>query len=333
MQVADRWHLLKNMTETIEKVLNRKRQLLKEAAASIVDVGEEKSKSGSDGQEPPNSPSVVVETEPVEPLMECKKPVSRGQQDCENRRNARLELYNRVVELSQSGASIRFIARQLGIMRATVKKYLAAGAFPEMAPRIRMSRLDSYLPFIQKRLADPEVTGAMLHRELQQQGYSGSECAVRRYLRIHRNSLRATKRKAPQLKKTFTSPRSAAALIAMQEHKREPSDKEFLKVLRSMCPELDTAMRLACAFATMIRERTAAKFDLWRAEVQEAAIPEITGFTEFLNRDRNAILAAMSVKWSNGATEGHVNRLKTIKRQMYGRAGFEMLRKRVLIPP
>lgn len=83
----------------------------------------------------------------------------------------------------------------------------------------------------------------------------------------------------------------------------------------------------------MIRERKAAKFDQWREEVEDLAIPETTSFTEFLNRNRGAVLAAMSVKWSNGATEGHLNRFKTIKMQMYGRTGFEMLRKRVLIPP
>jgi transposase len=83
----------------------------------------------------------------------------------------------------------------------------------------------------------------------------------------------------------------------------------------------------------MIRQRLPDGYDGWRGDVDEANIPEIAKFAEILDRDRNAVIAAITLPWSNGQTEGHVNRLKTIKRQMYGRAGFEMLRIRLLIPP
>jgi transposase len=366
-QVADRWHILKNMTETIEKVLNRKRQLLKEAAKSVQASTQEKPEAETNATKPGKAPSSIslrssraeciqqdckdtvapiapvaetasiaatAETVPVEQASDLpRKPASRAQQASANRREARLERYNKVVQLSQDGLSMRSIARQMGIRPVTVKKYLSAGEFPEMAPRIRASRLDSYLHFIQKRLADGPITGADLYKELQQQGFNGSYSAVRRYLQEHRQSTTQRKRADVVLKKQFVSPRPVSMMIMMQEQKREKTESDFLIHLRGLCPEIEQAAKLATDFAAMVRERKGEKLDEWLARVEKASVPEITAFAEVLNRDRDAVIAGLTLSWNNGATEGHVNRLKTIKRQMYGRAGFEMLRKRVLIPP
>jgi transposase len=83
----------------------------------------------------------------------------------------------------------------------------------------------------------------------------------------------------------------------------------------------------------MVRQRQGVRFDDWRHSVRAAEIPEIQSFANSLEQDRDALIAGLTLEWSNGPTEGHVNRLKAIKRQMYGRSGLKMLRARVLAPP
>ncbi len=80
----------------------------------------------------------------------------------------------------------------------------------------------------------------------------------------------------------------------------------------------------------MMRQRDRAAYAPWRQVVREQQIPELDHYASGLDRDQEAVLAALTLEWSNGQTEGQVNRLKTLKRQMYGRANFDLLRKRVL---
>jgi transposase len=80
----------------------------------------------------------------------------------------------------------------------------------------------------------------------------------------------------------------------------------------------------------MVRERTGEDLDAWLDKVQESHLPEFDSFATGIQRDKAAVLAGLTLSWSNGPTEGHVNRLKVIKRSMYGRAKFDLLRQRVL---
>jgi transposase len=93
---------------------------------------------------------------------------------------------------------------------------------------------------------------------------------------------------------------------------------------------VDTAYHLAQDFIQMVRERQATAFDAWRTRATASGIPEIQGFVAGLERDKAAVVATLSVSYSNGQIEGRVNRLKLIKRSMYGRAKFDLLRQRVL---
>ncbi len=80
----------------------------------------------------------------------------------------------------------------------------------------------------------------------------------------------------------------------------------------------------------MVCQRCADLFETWLAQVEATGIPELQGFAAGLRRDKAAVTAALSLPYSNGQVEGQVNRLKLIKRSMYGRASFDLLRKRVL---
>jgi transposase len=112
---------------------------------------------------------------------------------------------------------------------------------------------------------------------------------------------------------------------------REPEEQALAQALGDRCPELKTSAELAREFAGLVRQRQAGEWDNWMAKVQGPGVArELSGFAEGLKQDEAAVKAALSLEWSNGQTEGQVNRLKTLKRQMYGRAGFDLLRWRFL---
>jgi transposase len=111
----------------------------------------------------------------------------------------------------------------------------------------------------------------------------------------------------------------------------EPEEQALLQVLWDRCPELKTAAELAREFADMVRRRRSGEWDSWMASVQGPGVArELRSFAEGLRQDEAAVRAALSLEWSNGPVEGQINRLKTLKRQMYGRAGFDLLRRRFL---
>jgi transposase len=103
-----------------------------------------------------------------------------------------------------------------------------------------------------------------------------------------------------------------------------------LALIRQASPSAEIAYRLTQAFMHMIRERTGMLLDTWLQEAEESHLPEFEAFATGIQQDKAAVLAGLTLPWSNGPTEGHVNRLKLIKRSMYGRAKFPLLRARVL---
>ena len=105
------------------------------------------------------------------------------------------------------------------------------------------------------------------------------------------------------------------------------SDRRFVTALLDVSPPIARAVELARTFSTMIKNGLADQFDDW---IRTAEVGGFKGFAESLRQDRDAVHAAMTLPWSTGPVEGQINRLKVIKRSMYGRAGFELLRQRVL---
>jgi len=119
---------------------------------------------------------------------------------------------------------------------------------------------------------------------------------------------------------------------------RSPDDLEedqrpIINTLLTECNEVKVAYELTQQFCRMVREHHPEWLKEWLLKAFASSLPEFRNFAKSIVRDRNAVEAALTLPWSNGPTEGHVNRLKVIKRQMYGRANFDLLRLRVLHPP
>ena len=110
----------------------------------------------------------------------------------------------------------------------------------------------------------------------------------------------------------------------------QPDERLFFQQLKSEWPPLESVQRLALQFGRLVRKRDPTALDEWLTCAQRSGIPEFHGFANGLRRDLDAVTAALKWSWSNGQTEGHVNRLKTLKRAMYGRAKLDLLRLRLL---
>jgi transposase len=119
-------------------------------------------------------------------------------------------------------------------------------------------------------------------------------------------------------------------MLLKAEEEEKAEHRAFAESLCELCPDVGTAAELAREFTRMVRGRCAGALAGWLDAAASSGVAEFKGFAAGLRRNREAVAAALSCEWSNGQTEGQINRLKTIKRQMYGRANFDLLRARVL---
>jgi transposase len=316
VQIADRWHLLKNLRETLERALQNRQSSL-QAAAEVI-------------KQQQRCTNAVIDTGATTMLS------SRNGKQSQQSRKRRLRRYSKVQRLKEGGLSIRGIARTLKMSRMTVYRYLDSEGFPERAPaKKRRSQLDSYIPYLHRRWAEGCHNAGQLWREISAQGYGGKEAMVRRYARQLRIRLQEFPENAKAQKTIavgFQAPsaKQAAWWLLKEDKELEEEEKQFVAELLSQYPEIKEIKEQAESFWEMVKEREEGKFVEWLQSAKEGSSKEIKGFAEGLSRDQEAVEGALGYSWSNGQTEGQVNRLKFIKRQMYGRAKFDLLRARVL---
>jgi transposase len=253
------------------------------------------------------------------------------------RRQKRYARYCEVMQLHRQGVSERAIVRALPINRATVRKFIGAGTFPERAPHKRAgSILDPYIPYIHRPWAEECDNAMQLWREIEALGYGGKVAMVRRYARRLRARLTGStpEQQAALLgnTKTFNAPSARRAtwwLLGATEN-LDKEQRAFVEQLCRLCPQIDLVRELARGFRKMVSERRAEELDAWLDAAEGSEVAELEGFARALRRDYAAVAAALEYEWSSGQVEGQINRLKLIKRQMYGRASFDLLRQRVL---
>ena len=321
VQVADRWHLLRNLADALIRLLERNRACLYAAAGPVLNPVPESLPASL-------APDAVAGPAPT-----------RSEQQQQNVRERRWARYQAILALNEQGVKVRAIARQLGMSRGTVERYLRAGGFPEMSKRPRRrSLLDAYLPYLEQRWAAGCHNGSQLYREIQEKGYGGSRPLVSRWaagMRKQEPPSQSKEKASPPAKGPAARPWSAryAVWLLMRQPETLKADKKAaLERMLAASPELGLAYHSAQDFIRMLKERDLQWLQPWLNAVVENKIPELTGFARSLRQDQKAVVAALSLPWSNGQVEGQVNRLKMIKRQMYGRAGFDLLRLRVIVP-
>jgi transposase len=259
--------------------------------------------------------------------------LSRLQQVRHIKRAKRLERFQRVRQLHADGQSIRRIAATINLNRETVRRYLREERCPDwQTGRPRPTRLDGFRTIVDQRLEQGCRNAAELHRDLQSEGSRISYHAVRRFVRRRLAEL-GKPRRVDLLQPPRARPPSARQLAYAWIRRREERDEEEqeqLEAIRRISSELGAALELADEFAGMARKTMSQPLAGWLDKADQCTSTELRGFARSLRQDEAAVAAALTEPWSNGKVEGHVNRLKVLKRQMYGRAGFSLLRARVL---
>jgi transposase len=330
VQVADRWHLLENLREAVERVLGRHSAAVNAALKALEappcpshePTGPRAGVAVPPGELP--SPRPAVEPAPVSPRLQAKRA----------RRQELVERFDRVHELHKRGHPAARIARELGLSRRSVFRYLRRETCPAWHLRgSRRSRLDGYREWIDARIAEGFINVAALHRQLTERGFKGSYGSVYAFVTKRLDAAGKKRVRLNAAAPPVPRPPSARQLSfewARRPEKRKPPEQARRAAIRGCSVELAAALDLADGFADLIRKRSSATLAEWLGRGEASPDPDLRRFAEGIRRDEAAVQAAVTERWSNGPVEGHVNRLKTIKRQMYGRAGFVLLRARVL---
>jgi transposase len=313
LHIADRWHLIRNWAEVVERVMRRHQTLLRQVKRV----------------KPLPSGATVATLLPP-------KSVNRRRHYADARREQvqreRFELWTTIRERHAKGASLKDIERALRLNYKTVRKYAHAAECPQMQtypPQPRL--LTPYEPYLRARWAEGCRNGKQLFREIQTHGYRGSRVLVSMFVAQLRRDEGLSLPWLPNLaKQEPVTPRDAVNLFLVRASERTAEDVTTLNEVRSLHAEFEHVFHLNERFTRMVRDQLAAAYDVWMTDAHASSVREVRQFARNLQNDEAAIRAALHYPWSQGQVEGQVHRLKLVKRSMYGRANFDLLRLRVM---
>lgn len=304
-QVADPWHVLHNLAEAVERIVGRHRAELREPLPTATETA---------SASPTAADELDIHGRP-RPLVARTR-----------------ERYQLIHERIARGDSLRAIARELRLSRGTVVRFAEAADLDELlaAATQRPSLIDDYRLYLHHRWLEGCTNASALAREIQQLGYRGDINTVRRHLRPYRTGAIPLDTPLPHL----TVRRVTNWIMSRPEHLTD-TERKCLNDLCDRSPALATTTEYARRLAVILRERRTEHlaFDVWLADVRLDGQRQLRTLASGMRRDHAAILAALSTTHTSGAVEGNVTRIKLLKRQMYGRANFDLLRRRILLSP
>ncbi|MBE7172753.1 MAG: ISL3 family transposase [Williamsia sp.] len=299
IQVADRWHLLKNMGDALQTLLERKRQGIiasQTADDENVDV-------------PPMQ--IAVQSHPV------------------NRQSTRHKRLEQIKKMYADGVALKAIARELRVSRNTVRKYIHLHE-PPSRQGIKTTNLARFIEYLYTRMKeDKKVKVVKLFNEIKGMGYNGAKSTLQSFLYPYTKKRNLTR--LLMLARASWSPSKVSVLLCKNEELLSEKEKKVVVDICNASTDIMEAKILASKFRHMMENRRGHLLGEWMEEVSRSCIGELKRFAKSLMSDYQAVENALTLPWSNGQVEGQINKLKTIKRQMYGRAGFELLRKRVIL--
>ena len=322
-QVADRFHLLMNLSDALDKYFKSVnpiiKKLIKEKSNELLKM--------SDGH---ITGDAKVKT--TESLSKIQQRVNLKEVD------QRQDVFNKVKELQAKGISKRKTARDLGISRNTVHSYLSLESLP---PRLSSKSTNIEL-FSQHIVARLNVQGYMMKDiidEIYKLGYKGSRTQAYHNINIIKEKseiytpdfAQIQKSRIPYIK-PLSSRKLAKYIGSCPTVIKDPDERRYLQTLLDNISELQVIQKLVQISKTMLRTGRG-NINRWIEFIKRSKY-KMAGLTTFANgllRDIKAVKNGINMPWSNGAVEGHINRIKSIKRQMYGRACFDLLRKKVIL--
>jgi transposase len=337
-QVADRFHLIGNIRELVERLF--------EHHAPALDAAREPPPAGT------AEPCVETVATPPTPAIPSEQPLVAGTPtppgvpgglpapanetpapsppEVSHRQQRRQDRFDEVRRLRQAGKSVRQVARELRISPKTVLSYTHREQCPNWNPGVRRkTRLDVFQAQVDAFIRDGGRTATVLHRCLKERGCQSSYCAVRRFLtgRLLAAGI-APARPGRGPRPWRPSGRQLSFEFVRRAEERSEEAVERMGKVRAVS-ELIASLELANELVEMTRGQSKAPLAGWRGRAEVSASGSVRSFAEALRTDASAVQAALETPWSNGPVEGQVSRLKLIKRSMYGRASLALLRARV----
>lgn len=334
-QVADRWHLLKNLTETLDEFLGQKRSVLKMAAGPRTGPetnGDENSVSEETTEAPYQDPGAAGPLTPNRP----RPGYAHQQQTKRKHYELVVKRWEEIRLLREAGADVADIARKLGTSRPTVYRYKDRVEPPEFGQHLRKgSVLDPWVPYILRRWDEGCRNGQKLFREIREQGYSYSQANVGRLVAELRRSDGLTRNPEQRNNVANTSARTpgtryVVSLFLRPPEKLKEEQAAYLDRLRSSDEAVSSAYELSQRFAKMVRTLDGERLEEWLMEAESCRAPALEKFAASLKKDIAAVRAGLTESWNNGPVEGFINKLKLVKRQGYGRANTDLLKARVM---
>ncbi|MEV0053517.1 ISL3 family transposase [Saccharopolyspora shandongensis] len=315
LQVAGRWHIWNNLAGAVERTVARHQKCL----STAVDTDAAAGPDADINQQHDQDDHATVPVAPLQPQDRTDRIATRTR-----------ERYAAVHALLAEGVGIRAISARLGLARGTVRRFVRADAVEELLTRNgtgrRPSLLEEFKPYLQQRFNDGCTNAAVLFAEIKARGYRGGQKIVREYLRPFREAGRVLEppRKPPSV-------RRVVGWIMSDPENMETKDQRRLDAILAASPTLSALAGHVRAFATMMCGLRGHELEGWMAAVNADDQPALHPFVLGLRRDQDAVTAGLTLPYNSGPVEGHVNRIKMIKRQMFGRAKPDLLRKRILL--
>ena len=309
VQVADAWHLWHNLGEAVEKTVSGHHACIR---ASFENTA-------------PANPS------PSDDIWQTPPPVDAMLDVCGRERRLvtrTRERYTAVRQLLDGGSTLEEICRTLRLDRSTARRFARATSIDELLVKAtnRSTILDEHTPYLHQRWNEGCHNSAQLHQEIVALGFTGSIQTVRRYLRPFKAAT-----VAPPAPRPAPRPRRIVRWIMTDPEHLTAADAADLKEIRAGCPELDAVTHHVRDFAAMMRDLRGDQLPDWMERVSTDNLPALHSLVNGLRRDQDAVTAGLSTRWSSGQVEGQVTRVKLLKRQGFGRANLDFLRKRILL--
>jgi transposase len=326
IQVADRFHLLQNLRETLDEVFTTHHHALDAVNAAA-------------RQQPVPLPDGTLAV-PVPP----PPTPARAEQQAAQRAAQRQALYEQVWALHRQGWTVVAIAAQVGRSCRTIERYLRLPTWPVRQHRSHYGRsvLNPYKDYLLERWNAGCHTAIQLFRDLQLRGYPGSYRRVTAYVSRLRQAQGIPPRRqgrrqslpvvAEPIAQPLT-PRRATWLVLRRAEHRTAAEAQQLAQLHAQSAEVAKAMDLAQDFTALVRQRQPERLDPWLTRATASTLEAFQRFASGLQEDYKAIKAGVTLPWSTSPVEGHINRLKMLKRQMFGRARLDLLSRRFLRAP
>ena len=315
VQVVDRFHLVRNLAEVLPKILAHCRAEIRQGDGDLPFP----QKAAEEAPRPLPTPASWQQRTP--PHIEIAHQARQASRD---------DQFRQMTALRAHGLTQAEIAKRMGMSEKAVRNWLKRGAAPTWKRQFRRrSVFDPYAAYVLGRWQEGIHEAKQLYEEIRVQGFPGTVRIVQRFVQALTDEPKAITLPEASVAERFSANNATWLFI------RDPKDltTEEQAELELICQRSATAQvsyQLTQQFLSMLRLRQCQKFDTWLEAVEASQIPELRRFAHSLLKDKDAVVAGLTLPYSSGPVEAQVHKLKLVKRSMFGRAKLPLLRQRLL---